>query len=465
MFLNTRRYKPYNVWLYRLVLQSPTRISICGFLFLISIGTLLLMLPAATIYKNLHLVDALFMATSASCVTGLIVVDTGQSLSQFGQYVILVLIQAGGLGIMTISTLFLLIAGRRPSLTGQVVIQDTFTRGGDRTVGSILKDVALFTLVFEALGTVLLFFRFFPERSLGEALYLSVFHAISAFCNAGFSVFADSFAGYRNDWALNLVICFLIISGGIGFPVLSELKRQWPLNRGKWSRLSLHTKLVISTTTILLVTSTLLVLFMEWENTLGPLSTAQRFLAAFFQAVSARTAGFNTLSIENMANETLFILILLMFIGASPGSCAGGIKTSSLASLVVLGISRLRGQPRPQVFHRTISQASVGKALSLVLISTVVIVAGTLALLMSELGEISHYLSRGKFLELLFEVVSAFGTVGLSMGVTSGLSTLGKCIITLMMFIGRLGPLVIALAISRQTEARFYYADENIIVG
>jgi trk system potassium uptake protein TrkH len=204
---------------------------------------------------------------------------------------------------------------------------------------------------------------------------------------------------------------------------------------------------------------------MEWGNTLAPFSTAQRFLAAFFQAVSARTAGFNTLFIGNMANETLFILILLMFIGASPGSCAGGIKTSSLASLVLLGLSRLRGQPRPQVFHRTISQASVGKALSLVLISTVVIVAGTLALLMSELGEIPHFLSRGKFLELLFEVVSAFGTVGLSMGITGELSSLGKCIITLMMFIGRLGPLVIALAISRQTEARFYYADENIIVG
>ena len=204
---------------------------------------------------------------------------------------------------------------------------------------------------------------------------------------------------------------------------------------------------------------------MEWGNTLAPFSTPQRFLAAFFQAVSARTAGFNTLSIGNMANETLFIFILLMFIGASPGSCGGGIKTSSLASLVLLGLSRLRGQPRPQVFHRTISEASVGKALSLVMVSTVVIVAGTLALLMSELGEVPHYLSRGKFLELLFEAVSAFGTVGLSTGVTAGLSTMGKLTVTLMMFVGRLGPLVVALAISRRKTARFYFADENIIVG
>ena len=465
MALNTRGYETNNMRFYRLLLQSPTRISICGFLILISIGTVLLMLPAASISKSLNLVDALFTATSASCVTGLIVVDTGRSLSHLGQSVILVLIQAGGLGIMTISTLFLLIAGRRPSLTGQVVIQDTFTRGADRTVGSILKDVALFTFVFEALGTVLLFFRFFPERSMGEALYLAVFHAISAFCNAGFSVFTDSFVGYGNDWTLNLVICFLIISGGIGFPVLSELKRQWPLNRGKWSRLSLHTKLVLSTTAILLASGTLLILLMEWGNTLAPFSSPQRFLAAFFQAVSARTAGFNTLPIENMANETLFIFILLMFIGASPGSCGGGIKTSSLATLVLLGLSRLRGQLRPQVFYRTISEASIGKALSLVMVSTVVIVAGTLALLMSELGEIPHYLSRGKFLELLFEVVSAFGTVGLSTGVTTGLSTLGKLIITLTMFIGRIGPLVVALAISRRTTTRFYYADENIIVG
>ena len=465
MFFITKRYKTNKVRFFRLLLQSPTRISICGFLILISIGTVLLMLPAASTSKSLNLVDALFTATSASCVTGLVVIDTGRSLSRLGQYVILILIQAGGLGIMTISTLFLLIAGRRPSLTGRVVIQDTFTRGGERTVGSILKDVALFTCVFEGLGTVLLFCRFFPERSMGEALYLAVFHAISAFCNAGFSVFADSFAGFGNEWTLNLVICFLIISGGIGFPVLSELKRQWPLNRGKWSRLSLHTKLVLSTTAILLVSSTLCFFLMEWENTLAPLSVPHRFLASFFQTVSARTAGFNTLSIDKMANETLFIFILLMFIGASPGSCGGGIKTSSLATLVLLGLSRLRGQPRPQVFHRTISEASVGKALSLVMVSTVVIVAGTLALLMSELGEIPHYLSRGKFLELFFEVVSAFGTVGLSTGVTTGLSTLGKYIITLTMFVGRIGPLVVALAISRRTTARFYYADENIIVG
>ena len=465
MFFITKRYKTINVRFLRLFLQAPTRISICGFLILISIGTVLLMLPAASTSKSLNLVDALFTATSASCVTGLVVIDTGRSLSRLGQYVILILIQAGGLGIMTISTLFLLIAGRRPSLTGRVVIQDTFTRGGDRTVGSILKDVALFTCVFEGLGTVLLFCRFFPERSMGEALYLAVFHAISAFCNAGFSVFADSFAGFGNEWTLNLVICFLIISGGIGFPVLSELKRQWPLNRRRWSRLSLHTKLVLSTTAMLLVASTLLVLLMEWGNTLAPFSVPQRFLAAFFQAVSTRTAGFNTLPIEKMANETLFIFILLMFIGASPGSCGGGIKTSSLASLLHLGLSRLRGQPRPQVFHRTIPEAVIGKAFSLVMVSTVVIVTGTLALLMSELGEIPHYLSRGKFLELLFEVVSAFGTVGLSTGVTAGLSTLGKIIITLIMFVGRLGPLAVALAISRRTTARFYYADENIMVG
>ncbi|UCF89900.1 MAG: potassium-transporting ATPase subunit KdpA [Desulfobacterales bacterium] len=186
---------------------------------------------------------------------------------------------------------------------------------------------------------------------------------------------------------------------------------------------------------------------------------------AFFQAVSTRTAGFNTLIIGNLANETLFVFILLMFIGACPGSCGGGIKTSTLASLVLLGLARLRGQPRPQVFQRTIPDTSVGKAISLVMISTLVVVVGVLVLLITELGETPHYLSRGKFLELLFEVVSAFGTVGLSTGATGGLSPLGKLTITVVMFVGRLGPLMIALAISRQNTVSYHYAEENILIG
>jgi trk system potassium uptake protein TrkH len=260
-------------------------------------------------------------------------------------------------------------------------------------------------------------------------------------------------------------VCFLIISGGIGFLVLSELRNQFPFNRRTWSRLTLHSKLVLSTTAILLVLSTLMIFFMEWGNTLAPLSISERFLASFFQAVSARTAGFNTLAIGDLANETLFFIIMLMFIGASPGSCAGGVKTTTVTSLFALGLSRLRGHERPQLFRRTIAEASLGKAVSIVMVSSLVVVAGTLAVLMTELGEVAHSLTRGKFLELLFEVVSAFGTVGLSTGVTAGLTVAGKLIITCVMFVGRLGPLVLAVAVSRRGAPRYFYAEESIMIG
>lgn len=447
------------------ILRSPARVSIYAFATLISIGTALLMLPAASTTGRLGFTDALFTAVSASCVTGLVVVDTGSALSTFGQLVVLGLIQVGGLGIMTMSTLFLLLGGRRPILAGRMLIQDTFTGSGERSARDITMSVVQFTLVIEGIGALLIFLRFLPGRTAGEALYFSVFHAISAFCNAGFSLFADSLVGYREDWVVNLTICFLIVSGGIGFLVLSELKQNFSFNRRSWSRLSLHSKLVLSVTGILLISSSAAIIFMEWHNTLAPLSLPGRFMAGFFQAVSARTAGFNTLPVGEMANETLFVLIVLMFIGASPGSCGGGIKTSTFASLVVLGLSRLRGRERPQIFHRTISTASIGKAISVVLISTLVVVLANMVMLMIELGETPHPMSRGKFLELLFEVVSAFGTVGLSAGVTAGLSNAGKLILSMVMFVGRLGPLVIAMAVSRETAPRYYYAEEEIMSG
>lgn len=447
------------------IVQSPARIAITGFALLISMGTILLMLPAASTGKHIGFVNALFTSTSAVCVTGLAVVDTGSGLSLFGQSILLILIQVGGLGIMTMSTLFLMLAGKRPGLTGQIVVQDTFTHTRERNISSILKDVILFTCVIEGLGIILMFFCFLPGNDIKRALFLSIFHSISAFCNSGFSVFSDSFVGYRGYWALNLVLCFLIISGGIGFLVLSELKLKFSFKRRSLSRLSLHSKIVLSTTVILLVSGTFLITAMEWHNTLAPLSVPGRFLSAFFQSVTARTAGFNTLSIGNMTNETLFFIILLMFIGASPGSCGGGIKTTSLATLVVLGTSRFRGHERPQLFNRTISYVSVGRATSVIMLSMIVVCIGIMLLLMTEIGEVAHPQSRGKFLELLFEAVSAFGTVGLSTGITTGLSVMGKIILSGIMFVGRLGPLVVGMAVSRDAAPRYHYAEETIMVG
>ncbi len=450
----------------RRLIRSPAHLAVAGFAGLIGGGAFLLALPAASTGPPLAFVDALFTATSAGCVTGLAVVDTGTAFSLFGQVVLLGLIQAGGLGILTLSTLLLLIAGKRPSPMGRILIQDTFTHGSSRGPSAIIRDVVRLTLVIEAVGALLLFFGFLGTLDPAEAAYQAVFHSISAFCNAGFSLFPNSFEGYRESVSLNLTLIGLIIAGGLGFLVLAELGRTPGAGRRRWSRLSLHSKLVLSTTGVLLLGSTLMVLAFEWHNTLAPLSVPGRFLAAFFQGVTTRTAGFNTLPVGEMANATLFGFILLMFIGASPGSCGGGIKTTTAAGLVFLGISRFRHRLRTQVFSRTLADTSLSKAMSLVLVSLMVIIIATGAILVSELGEISHVQSRGKFLELFFEVVSAFATVGLSTGVTGGLTVVGKLIITAVMFIGRLGPLVIVVAISRPRQsAPFYYATERVMVG
>jgi len=447
------------------IFRSPARIVIVGFAFLISIGTILLMLPVASTDEHIGFVNALFTSTSAVCVTGLIVVDTGSAFSLFGQAVILILIQSGGLGIMTMSTLFLMLAGRRPGLTGQIVVQDTFTHSRERRISDVLKDVILFTCAVEGIGMVILFFCFLPGNGGPRSLYLSVFHSISAFCNAGFSVFPDSFISYRGNWVLNLAVCFLIVAGGIGFPVLFELKRKFSFQRGALSRFSLHSKLVLSTSAVLVITGMLLILGMEWKNTLEPLSIPGRFMGALFQSITARTAGFNTVSIGNMTSESLFFIMLLMFIGASPGSCGGGVKTTSFATVVMLGVSRFRGHARPQLFKRSISEAGIGKSVSVIMLSAMVICIGVMLLLMTEIGNVSQPESRGKFLELLFEAVSAFGTVGLSTGITPELTVMGKVILSGIMFVGRLGPLVVGVALSRDTVFQYYYAEENIMVG
>ena len=447
------------------IFRTPARFSVLIFLIIIVIGTLLLSLPAASSNQPLSLTDAMFTSTSATCVTGLVVVDTGQDLSLFGQLVVLLLIQVGGLGIMTVSTAFLLAVGRRPSIGGRMMIQDTFTASGDYNLGSLIWDVVRFTFLMEGAGAVILFFRLLSGYSVFEALYYAIFHAVSAFCNAGFALFPDSLVHFQQDWLVNLVIGVLIISGGLGFLVVFELRRNFPFRRRTWTRLSLHTKLVLTTTGALLLLGTVLILVMEWNNTLQHLSVPHRFLAAFFQSITTRTAGFNTLPIGQMANETLFLMILLMFIGASSGSCGGGVKTGTIATLVVLALSRLRGQRRPQAFRRSISEASIARAISVVLISALVVGAAIMILLMTELGAVSHPESRGKFLELLFEAVSGFGTVGLSTGITPALTIVGKLTFVLVMFTGRLGPLVIALAISRRKAVSYHYAEENIMIG
>jgi trk system potassium uptake protein TrkH len=448
------------------LLRSPTRVSILGFGGLISCGTLLLMLPASASEAPLTLVDALFMSTSASCVTGLSVLDIGTRLSLFGQLVILMLIQVGGLGILTISTLLLMMMKGRPALSGQAFIKDTFTYGeGKQTAASVLRAIFFTAISIEALGAACLYIRTAPQTGWSAAAYPALFHAISAFCNAGFSLYANSFAGYRDDWIVNGTLAGLIIIGGIGFVVITDVKDSLFIKKGRPKGLSLHSRLALTASALLILMGTMAILCMEWHNTLAALSIPERLLASLFQSITARTAGFNTLDIDIMANETLFCICILMFIGACPGSCGGGVKTTTVAGLAVMGISRLRGFQRPQIFRRTLTENSMSKATSVVMISAAVITLAIMVLMISELGDLSHTQTRGRFLELVFEAISAFGTVGLSAGVTDNLSAVGRITLVMLMFIGRLGPMVIGLAVSRERISRFHYAEENIMIG
>ncbi len=448
------------------LLRSPARLSILGFALLIAVGTLLLMLPAASAGRPLRLIDALFMSTSASCVTGLSLVDIGRDFTLFGQLVILSLIQVGGLGILTISTLVLMMMKGRPTLSGHALIKDTFTYGeGKQTAASVLRAIFLTAFTIEAAGAVALYLRTAPQTGWGQAAYPAVFHAVSAFCNAGFALYPDSFIAFREDWVVCGVLALLIIIGGIGFVVIADVKGRYLDRQNKIRSLSLHSRLAISASAILIVFGTLAILLMEWSNTLAPLTIPGRILSAIFQSITARTAGFNTLNIGIAANETLFLLCILMFIGACPGSCGGGVKTTTVAGLVVRGISRLRGRSHPQVFRRTLTEDSISKATSVVMVSAALITLAIMILMMSELGGLSHTQTRGRFLELFFEAISAFGTVGLSTGITPSLSTVGRLTISLLMFVGRLGPMVIGLAVSRERVDRFHYAEENIMIG
>ncbi len=444
---------------------KPGTLSIIVFAGLIVVGTLLLCLPYASTSRPLGVVNALFTATSATCVTGLAVVDTGKDLSIFGQLVVLGLIQAGGLGIMTLSTVFMMFVGLRPSLRGRLVMKDAFTHGGEINLSSLLKDVILVTSAIEAAGALALFFRFLPGRSFGQAVYFSVFHSVSAFCNAGFGLLSDSLMSYRDDWVVNLTICFLIFTGGIGFMVLSEIKQKRIFHPRGWTRLSLHSKIVLTTSGILILLGTAVLLLLERNETLDGLPASSQFLGALFQSVTARTAGFNTLPIERMANESLLFIILLMFVGASSGSCGGGIKTGSFATLVILAVSRFRGLARPQMFRRSIPEDSVARSVNVFIVSVFVVIVATVAILAVETADLSIATDRSLFLKLLFEVVSAFGTVGLSMGVTASLTPWGKGILCAVMFIGRLGPLMIAISMSRDTVSKSYYAEENVMIG
>lgn len=443
---------------------SPNWILIFYYGLAILIGALLLALPLATNGPRLPFIDALFTATSAQCVTGLIVVDTGNKLSLFGQLVVLALIQVGGLGITTFSVYLFLYLRQGLSLQGRLLIQETLIHTPFASLRQLLRNIFLFTLAIEGVGALLLALRFVPQEGLVPGLYSAIFHSVSAFCNAGFALYPDSLVAYRSDPLVNFTIMALISLGGIGFLVMHELL---DLGRSKKRRrLSLHSRLVLLTSLTLSLGGAVLIWLLEYPSSFKGMGFGEGFLTALFQSVTCRTAGFNTIDLNAFEVPTLFLMMFLMFVGASPGSCGGGIKTTSLAIFLAILVSRLRGVAHTNVFHRTIPEEQVTRAMSLVMLA-VLLCGGAMFLLMSvEIHGLPFSSSRGALLDYTFEAVSAFATVGLSLGITAKLSALGKLIIISLMFVGRVGLLTIAFAfIRRARENAVRYSEERIMIG
>jgi len=440
----------------------PGQVVALAAMGLILLGACFLMLPFATEPgANLGFIDALFTATSAVCVTGLIVMDTPQDFTTFGLGVILFLIQIGGLGYALMATLILLILGRRLGLRDRMMLSETMSTMDMQGLVRFVKLVTLMTFSLEGIGAVLLTLRFAIDYPWDTALYYGTFHAISAFNNAGFALFSDSLGSFQKDWSINIIVTTLVILGSIGFLVFEDLLDNL---RGRRFRFNTHTKLVVVTTGILLGVGTFGIAMLEWNNpaTMQPLSVGETFTVSYFHAVS-RTAGFTTLDVGGMRDPTLYFLLILMAIGGSPGSMSGGIKTTTIAIVVLTIWSLLRRDPDVEVFHRRIPPDLITRALCLTILALALITGMTLLLASTE---------SQRFLSLMFEVTSAMGIVGMSLGdgETRSLSALltdfGKVMIMLSMLLGRFGPLMIGLfAVKTSAHKRYRFAQSRVVIG
>ncbi|WP_245726284.1 TrkH family potassium uptake protein [Marininema mesophilum] len=425
---------------------------------MILVGTFFLSLPISTESgRSLSFLDALFTSTSAVCVTGLVVVDTATTFSRFGESVIMVLMQLGGLGFMTFGVLYAILTGRKIGIKERLVLQQSFNQGQLQGIVRLTLIVFVTTLITEVLGIILLAIRWVPELGWGEGLFNALFHSISAFNNAGFDLFGydtpfSSLTKYAQDPLINLTITGLFLIGGIGFVVIMDLL-QYPKRR----RLSLTTKLVLTAYGVLVVLGVLLVLLIEWSNpkTLASLSWLEKIVASFFQGLTPRSAGFSTLPIADMYPATQFILIMLMFIGAGPSSTGGGIKITTFVIVFLAVLSMIRGKGDVVSFRRRIPHEQVYRALTIFAVFLTIIVLVTIIFTITE---------RTDLMTAMFEAVSAAGTSGLSLGLTPELTPFGKIVATIAMFAGRLGPLTLAFAIAqRESKELIRYPEEKTL--
>jgi trk system potassium uptake protein len=423
---------------------KPGRIIVLGFLTVILLGAILLKLPISiNDGVEVSFVDALFTSTSAVCVTGLIAVDTADTFTVFGRTVVALLIQIGGLGVTSVGVGFILLMGKKVSIKERTLIKEAMNLDSMKGLVKLVKSVLMMTLIFETIGAILSYIVFSKDYSPMDALGISVFHSIAAFNNSGFDILGGlrNLIPYQNNVLLNLTTCGLIIFGGLGFLVIKEI-----ILKKSFKKFSLHTKVVLTMTGILLLGGTILLKLTEDISWLG----------AFFFSTSARTAGFSTYSLGNFTNAALFVLVVLMFIGASPGSTGGGIKTTTFFTLC-RSIYSTSTNKHCTAFKRKIPTNIVFKAFNITLLAMFVVCMGTFILSILE----PNY----NFMQLLFEVTSAFGTVGLSTGITPNLTDLSKIIISLIMFIGRLGPMTIATIWSFREASNAYFSEEAVIIG
>lgn len=450
-------------------IKSPQWLIIKAVALPIILGTILLMLPPASRGGQwTSPLTALFMAASAVCVTGHTVVDPGTYFSHFGQVVLLVLIQLGGLGFMTLALTCLVLLGRRLSIQSERTLSSALGSEAAYQLKRLLYRVVVFTFVIEGLGALLLMSRLMLQSGFtaGRAFYYGVFHSVSAFCNAGFSLYADSLIALRGDKLFILIIAILIILGGLGFLVINEfsLFKFWRENRPARGRLSLHSRITVMATIVLIMAGWLVFALLEWNATLKPLTISDRLTCALFQAITPRTAGFAVVDMGQTHAATRFATMLLMFIGGSPGSAAGGIKTTTAVVLLFTTLAMISGKKETTLLGRTISGQMVTLALTVFLLGLAMIGGFYGLLLVSE----EQALLSAQFTAecLLFETVSAFGTVGLTTGILPALSSAGKLLIILGMFIGRVGPLTMALVVGlKETRQLVRFPQEDVTIG
>jgi trk system potassium uptake protein TrkH len=437
---------------------SPTRLIVSSFAILIFAGGLLLNLPAASNSgESIGFINALFTATSATCVTGLVVADTLTQWTLFGQIVILVLIQVGGLGIITLATFFSALLGRKMGMKGKILAQASISDYSFTEVVGLIKGIVLITFGVELVGAILLGIRFVPQFGW-EGAYKAVFHSISSFCNAGFDLMGNysSLTAYNGDPIVIFTTGLLIIIGGLGFIVWKDI---YDYKEAHW--FYLHTKIVLIMTVALLAVGTVFFLFQEYSNpaTMGNLPFDQKINAAFFQSVTSRTAGYNSIDIDGMTEVSKMFTIFLMFVGAAPGSTAGGVKVTTLAILIMSIVSNIKGEEQTVILKRRVEQEVVNKSLAIIGLSVILVFSMTTLIISIE---------GLPFVNVLFECTSAFGTVGLSTGITPGLTEISKILLAFMMFLGRVGPLTFAVAIAMRKKKSLQnsvYPEGKIMVG